>query len=239
MDATGSDLVAVVFGAADPATLARFWAHGLGWEVGPTVDGAIDLVPTDGTAVTLRFEPLADDQTSRKRVHLELTTSSDGDQQRTADELVALGGRHIDVGQTPEEGHLVLADPEGNELCIIEPTNRFLGGCPRLGCINGDGTRATGVFWSEALGYPFTWDQDDETAIRNPDGSGPMLSWGGAPLNTKAGRNRIQPVLAVRPGVQPEAELVRFLRLGATLIDRTDTRAHLQDPDANELMLRL
>lgn len=237
MPRPGSELVAVTFGAADPVNLARFWADGLGWEVGGTADRRVELVPTDGTAVTLRFEPLAPDQTSRKRIHLELTTTSDGDQQRTAAELVGLGGRHIDLGQKPEEGHLVLADPEGNELCIIGPTNRFLGECPRFGCINGDGNRATGVFWSQALGYPFTWDQDGETAIRNPDGTGPMLSWGGPPLNPKPGRNRLRPALAIRPGIDPAAELARLVALGATITTEAPGRADLQDPDANDLIL--
>ena len=62
------------------------------------------------------------------RLHLDLTTTSLDDQRESAARLVELGGRHIDIGQRPEEDHVVLADPEGNEFCLIEPTNNFLAG---------------------------------------------------------------------------------------------------------------
>ena len=68
--------------------------------------------------------------------------------------LLELGGRHIGIGQSPDEGHVVLADPEGDEFCLIEPGDEFLAGCGRLGAINCGGTRKVGYFWSEALGWP-------------------------------------------------------------------------------------
>ena len=74
----------------------------------------------------------------------------------------------------------MLADPEGNELCIIEPGNSFLAGCGRLGSITCDGSREVGSFWSAALGWPLVWDQDGETAVRAPDGTGPFITWGSA-----------------------------------------------------------
>ncbi|MGN6694610.1 MAG: VOC family protein [Aquihabitans sp.] len=238
MGDTGSELTAVVFGAADPPNLARFWARALAWEVDGEATGAVELVPTDGTRLTLRFEPLASDQTSRHRLHLDLTTSSDGDQQRTADELVGLGATHVDYDLGPDERHIVLADPEGNELCLIEPENKWLAGCPRLGAINADGTQATGVFWSEALGWPLIWDQDGETAIRHPDGTGPIISWSGPPLNDKRGRNRIQLQLAHGSETDPDAEVARLVSLGASELARRSDRIDLADPDANELTLR-
>ena len=234
--------MALSFGAADPAGLARFWAEALRWDVGDGAGDDVWLVPTDETGFTLRFVPATPDQTSRKRLHLDLTTSSPEDQQASADHLVALGGRHVDIGQTSEEGHLVLADPEGNELCLIEPDNGFLADCPRLGAVNGDGTRAVGVFWSEALGWPLVWDQDEETAIRSPDGTGPMLTWGGPPLNEKVGANRLHLDVAPADGGDPHALVDRLLALGATHggDGDGDTRRHgdglaLLDPDGNEL----
>ncbi|MCU1369624.1 MAG: hypothetical protein JWO77_818 [Ilumatobacteraceae bacterium] len=241
-DEPGSQLAAVAFGAADPLALAGFWARALGWDVGEDSGdgGAVDLTPTDGTRFTVGFRPLAPEQTSRHRLHLDLTTSSAGDQQRSADELVALGGRHVDIGQTPEEGHLVLADPEDNLFCLVEPENRWLSGCPRLGAINGDGNRATGVFWSTALGWPLIWDQDEETAIRAPDGTGPIISWGGPPINDKPGENRLRLELALRPGVRAEDESARLVALGATRADGGGPEGGtlLVDPDGNEFVLR-
>lgn len=57
-----------------------------------------------------------------------------------------LGARHLDVGQRPEEGHVVLADPAGNDFCVIEPGNSFLGDCGFLGELACDGSRDVGVF---------------------------------------------------------------------------------------------
>jgi hypothetical protein len=65
---------------------------------------------------------------------------------------LSLRARHIDVGQRPEEGHVVLADPEGNEFCVIEPDNKFLAGCGIVGEVSCGGSQRTGYFWSEALG---------------------------------------------------------------------------------------
>jgi hypothetical protein len=65
-----------------------------------------------------------------------------------------LGGRHVDVGQRPEEGHVVLADPDGNEFCVIEAGNTFLAGTGFIGALACDGTREVGLFWSEALRWP-------------------------------------------------------------------------------------
>jgi hypothetical protein len=195
-------------------------------------------VPTDGTSFAVRFVPVTAQQTSRRRVHLDLTTSSDGDQVRSAEELVGLGGRHVDLGQSPDEGHLVLADPEDNLFCLIEPDNRFLAGCPRLGCVNGDGRRETGVFWSRALGWPLIWDQDDETAIRSPEGTGPVLSWGGSPLGPKDGDNRLWLELTPELGRSVDDEVDRLVRLGAELVVNGPERAQLRDPDGNELVVR-
>ena len=97
---------------------------------------------------------------------------------------LGLGGRHIDVGQLPEEEHVVLADPEGNEFCVIEPGNNFLADCGFIGALASDGSQEVGYFWSEALGWPLVWDQDQETAIRSPYG-GPKITWGGPPLSRR------------------------------------------------------
>ena len=61
---------------------------------------------------------------------------------------------------------MVLADPEGNEFCVIEPGNNFLADTGFIGALSSDGTQEVGYFWSEALGWPLVWDQDEETAIQ-------------------------------------------------------------------------
>ena len=232
----GSRLVDLCFDANDPLRLARFWAEALRWEIDET-DDEIGLVPTDGTRFGILLEPLPEPKVGANRLHLDLTTTSIEDQQETVARLVELGGRHIDVGQSPDDAHVVLADPEGNELCIIEPTNNFLASCGRFGSITCDGTREVGYFWSEALGWPLVWDQDDETAIRAPDGTGPLITWGGAPLDPKIGKNRLHLDIAPPVHVDQQAEVDRLVSLGATRVDIGQGDVSwvvMTDPDGNE-----
>ena len=70
----------------------------------------------------------------------------------------------------------MLADPAGNELCVIEPGNNFLAGTGRLGEVTCDGTRTVGLFWRDALAWPLVWDHRLQTAIQSPLG-GTKISW--------------------------------------------------------------
>jgi predicted enzyme related to lactoylglutathione lyase len=232
-----SQLVALCIDANDPLRLARFWAAALGWEIDETTDDEIELAPTDGTRFRVVFEPVAEQKVGQNRIHLDLTSTSIDDQQETVARLVGLGGRHIDIGQGPDDGHVVLADPEGNELCIIEPGNNFLAGTGRLGAINCDGTRRVGYFWSAVLGWPLVWDQDEETAIRAPDGAGPLITWSGPPLTPKFGKNRFHLDIAPPADVDQHAEVDRLVALGATRIDIGQGDVSwvvMADPDDNE-----
>lgn len=230
-------LVALCFDATDPLRLARFWATALHWDIDDGSADEIALVPTDGTAMRVVFRPGAGAKSGQNRIHLDLTTSSIDDQNETVARLLELGGRHADVGQGPEDTHVVLADPEGNELCVLEPDNNFLAGCGRLGAINCDGTRATGCFWSDVLGLPLVWDQDEETAIRVPSPTGPMITWSGPPLIPKLAKNRLQLHIAPPVDAGLGEEIDRLLALGATRVDavaRDRDRVVMADPDGNE-----
>ncbi len=231
-----SRLVALCLDANDPLGLARFWAAALRWEVDDQTQGEIGLVPTDGTRFQILFEPVSEKKAGKNRLHLDLTTTSIEDQQESVARLVELGARHIDIGQRPDEGHVVLADPEGNELCIIEPHNKFLAGCGRLGSITCDGTREVGYFWSAALGWPLVWDQDEETAIRAPDRTGPFITWG-PPVAPKIGKNRLHLDIAPPGQGDQRAEVDRLVSLGAARIDIGQGDVDwvvMADPDGNE-----
>ena len=213
-----SRLVALCFDANDPLRLARFWAEALRWEIHDEIDGESGLVPTDDTRFPILFLPVPEEKVGKNRIHLDLTTTSIDDQQETVRSLVELGARHIDIGQRPDEPHVVLADPEGNEFCVIEPGNSFLADCGRLGSINCDGSREVGYFWSQALGWPLVWDQDEETAVRAPDGTGPFITWG-PPVPPKITKNRLHLDIAPPHDSDQRAEVDRFGSLGATRID--------------------
>ena len=160
---------------------ARFWSEALRWNIGGEIDDGVRLVPTDDAGFEIHFKAVSGRKSGQNRVHLDLTTTSIDDQDETVERLIALGGRHIDIGQGREESMSCSPIPEGNEFCIIEPGNNFLAECGRLGAINCDGTQAVGYFWSKAFGWPLVWDQDEETAIRTPDGRSPdHLEWSAA-----------------------------------------------------------
>jgi hypothetical protein len=223
-----SSLLAVTFDAADPGRVARFWAEMLGREVVLT-PGA--LLPGDSTQVGLGFTPRDVEKAGPNRVHPHLTSTTDADQQQTVEKALALGAQHLDVGQRPDEGHVVLADPGGNEFCVIEPDNGFLANCGLLGELACDGGREIGLFWSQALGWPLVWDQDQETAIQSPLG-GTKIAWGGPAVDPAAASLRQRFNLVVDDG-EARSEIDRLIALGATRVDEHT----LADPDGTELRL--
>lgn len=234
--AATSHIDALCLDAHDIQRMAQFWAVALGWEIGGS-DEEVALVPTDGTRFGILFESTTVKKSGRNNIHLDLTSTSIEDQHGLVDRLIGSGAQHVDVGQRPEDGHIVLADPEGNEFCVVEPGNQFLAGCGRLGAINADGMRGVGQFWSAALGWPLVWDQDGETAIRAPDGVGPLITWSGPPLMPRFGKNRLHLDIAPPADVDHRDEVDRLLRLGATRIDigQSDVAwAVMADPDSNE-----
>ena len=231
-----TNLVAVCIDANDPDRLTRFWAGVLGREI---ADDGLTLVPDDAVGFGIRFQPTREPKTGPNRMHFDLTSTSLEDQRRTVARALELGARHIDVGQRPEDAHVVLADPEGNEFCVIEPGNRFLADCGFIGALNGDGSQAVGYFWSEALGWPLVWDQDEETAIQSPAG-GSKMAWGGPPLPPKTGKNRWHLHLAPPPDGDQQAEVDRLVALGASRVDIGQGDVGwvvMADPDDNEFCL--
>ena len=233
-----TELRALCYDAEDPAALGRFWGALLGWDQDPGEGDEVELVPTEPTGFRLRFEPARGPKVVRNRLHLHLTSATDADQSSVVERALALGARHLDVGQLPEEGHVVLEDPEGNDFCVLPPGNRFLAECGFLAEVTCDGTRAVGQFWSRALGWPLVWDQDEETSIRPPGGS-TNISWGGPPVDPKVGRNRQHLELVALDGDLAE-EVDRLVSLGATALHTEpapDGRVVLADPDGNELTL--
>ena len=215
-------------GANHPVRLARFWAGLLGGEPARDPHGGIAVRPAEDPGFQLRFLPAAAPKSGLNDRHLHLTSTSRENQEQTVAAALARGARPLDVGQQPGEQHVVLADPEGNEFCVIEPGNRFLAGCGFLGEITCDGSPQAGYFWSAALGWPLVWDQDQETAIRSPHG-GPKISWGGPPLTPAAENGRLRFDLAPAPGEEARAEAGRLVSLGATRISGGPADAGLGD----------
>jgi hypothetical protein len=227
----GVRLEAVTFEVVDAAAVAPFWAGLLDREILVEPGGA--LVAGDEMQVGLRFVTTDTPQIGPRRLHLHLTSSSLEDQQRTVETALRLGGQHLDVGQDPEDSFVVLADPGGNELCVIEPHNKFLAGTGYLGEVTCDGTRDVGLFWRDALDWPLVWDENEETAVQSPIG-GTKVSWGGPPVEPRHGRNRQRLDLVA---ADPAREAERLIELGATLRAELEGGVELADVDGNEFDL--
>ncbi len=211
--------------------MARFWAELLGREVVDEVGGV--LLPGDERQVGLRFVAASTQKVGLNRLHLHLTSASPEAQRATVEKALSIGGCHLDVGQLPEEGHVVLSDPGDNEFCVIEAGNGFLAGCGPLGEVACDGSRAVGVFWHEVLEWSLVWNQDQETAIQSPAG-GTKLAWGGPPVAPKQGWNRQRFDLAAD---DLETEIARLTSLGASRLADADEGVELADPDGNEFRI--
>jgi glyoxalase superfamily protein len=229
-------IVSLCFDANDPHTLAHFWAGVLERELIDDALGGVVLRPDDDTGFDIRFLPTQQPKLGPNQMHFDLTSSSLEDQRQTVARSLRLGAQHLDIGQGPEATHVVLADPEGNEYCVIAPGNQFLAGCGFLGALAGEGSQEVGYFWRDALEWPLVWDQDQETAIQSPRG-GPKITWGGPPLTPKTGKYRLYFDLAPPPGGDQQAEVERLVSLGATRIDIGQGDVSwvvMADPDGHE-----
>jgi len=105
--------------------LARFWTQALGWQVLSEHENEIVIGADENAPVGMCFMPVTDPKTVKNRVHCDLT-SSVADRDQEIDRLLGLGARRVDIGQTGAESWTVLADPEGNEFCVVRPKETLI-----------------------------------------------------------------------------------------------------------------
>ena len=112
----------VTIDAHDPSTLGRWWADALDYRVTDDDDpDEIAIGPADGApGTTLLFVRVPDQKTVKNRIHLDLRPD---DRDAEVARLESMGANRIDIGQTGDETWVVLADPEGNELCVLRSGN--------------------------------------------------------------------------------------------------------------------
>jgi predicted enzyme related to lactoylglutathione lyase len=109
----------VIVHAQDPVALGRWWAEALGWVVVHTDDvNEFEIRPEADRTPGLDFVRLDEAKQSKSRLHLDFRPA---DQDAEVARLVAHGARRVDVGQG-ESPWVVLADPEGNEFCVLAPS---------------------------------------------------------------------------------------------------------------------
>ena len=108
-------VTAVAVDCADPESLAEFWIQVLGWQVSERAEGIVSI---GGGPFTIDFIRVPEPKSSKNRLHLDLN-ATDRDQAAELDRLLALGATAADVGQPADATWHVLADPEGNEFCLL------------------------------------------------------------------------------------------------------------------------
>ena len=116
----------IVIDAHDLPGLARFWTRALGWQVLSEWENEIVIGTGPNAPVGMKHMPVTEPKTVKNRVHLDLTSSA-ADRDQEIDRLIALGARRVDIGQTGAESWTVLADPEGNEFCVVRPKETLVG----------------------------------------------------------------------------------------------------------------
>ncbi len=105
----------VVVDAADPVALGRWWAAALGWVVVNDAPDEYEIRPAPDRLPGLLFTPVPEGKTVKNRLHPDFRPE---DQAAEVSRLLSLGARRADVGQG-EQCWVVLADPEGNEFCVL------------------------------------------------------------------------------------------------------------------------
>jgi hypothetical protein len=112
----------LVLDAHDPDLLARFWCTVLGYVELDRVDGSIEIGPAEagfgGPQPTIVFDRTDEPKSGKLRLHIDVN-ATDRDQEAELDRLLAAGAPRADIGQTGNESWHVLADPEGNEFCLL------------------------------------------------------------------------------------------------------------------------
>ncbi|MGW6200803.1 VOC family protein [Kribbella sp. NPDC055110] len=237
-------LVQISIKANDSSALGRFWAEALGWEV--TADNAeeTNLEPEgfsypDPSAVCIDLIPTPLPKSVKNRIHLDLATTSAAHQAELIERLQSVGATPADIGQ----GNVpwtVLADPEGNEFCVLEPRPIYSDTGPIAAVVvDCADPRAMARFWSGAMDWTLHEVTDDFAVLRSSKGVGPYLEFIRSP-DPKLGLDRIH--LDLRPYLTDDhaAEADRLRSLGATDLDIGQGDVPwtvLADPENNEFCL--
>jgi len=117
-----SRITDLVLDASDPELLARFWCEVLGYVELERDEVSIEIGPSGGGSggqqPTIIFSRTDEPKAGKLRLHIDVNPT-DREQDDELKRLLAAGARRVDIGQTGAESWHVLADPEGNEFCLL------------------------------------------------------------------------------------------------------------------------
>jgi predicted enzyme related to lactoylglutathione lyase len=112
-----------VIDSADPDRIAAFWQEALGWRRTHDTPDEVALEPPEGSleegvVPDLLFVRVPEEKAGKNRLHLDLRPD---DQAAEVARLEGLGASRVSVGQGVDMGWVVMADPQGNEFCVLRP----------------------------------------------------------------------------------------------------------------------
>ncbi|WP_433859722.1 VOC family protein [Streptomyces kronopolitis] len=234
-------LVQIAMNARDDSALGRFWAEALGWGLDSEGPGETNLEPVgfiypDPVALCIDVLRVPEPKTVKNRVHVDLATTSAAHQAELVARLKDLGATPADVGQG-EVPWTVLADPEGNEFCVLEPRPVYQDTGPMAAVVvDCTDPRTMARFWGEAMDWTLYESTDDRAVLRSAQSVGPYLEFLRTP-DAKTVKNRTHLDLRPYPGDDQAAEVARLRTLGATVVDLGQGDVPwtvLADPEGNE-----
>ncbi|OOC54147.1 MULTISPECIES: VOC family protein [Nocardiopsis] len=115
----GSRIQVIAIDAIDIKTVAAFWSRVLDWPIVEEVEDGISLAPADGATPEIEVFSVPERKTVKNRLHLDLRVTGGLTVAQEVERLLGLGAVKVDVGQPQDAGWTVLADPEGNEFCLL------------------------------------------------------------------------------------------------------------------------
>jgi hypothetical protein len=234
-------LTSVIVDSIDVHAQARWWSAALGWPITYEADDEVVVEPEanddPGAIPVLEFVTVPEAKSGKNRIHLDLTSQSADDQAAIVERLLAAGAVRADIGQG-DVPWVVLADPEGNELCVLEPRERYLGRGPLASIVvDAADPTATGRFWAEASGWPISGETADGTRLEHPDGKLPELEFLRS-TDERTAKLRIHLDVAPFTDDPQGPEVDRLVALGAAPADVGQgpdvTWVVLTDPEGNE-----
>jgi predicted enzyme related to lactoylglutathione lyase len=182
------------------------------------------------------FVLVDDPKVAKNRVHIDLNSRSVDEQREIVERLLAHGAEPADIGQG-DVRWVVLADPEGNELCVLDPRDDYAqAGAVAAIVLDTADPAAMAPFWSEVAGWPVVDQGDDHASLARPDGVGPQLELIRVD-DPKVAKNRVHIDVAPYAADDHEAEVSRIRQLGASPADvgqGEQSWVVLAGPDGNE-----
>lgn len=230
----------------DAASLASFWEQLLGWRrIHEDPDDGIALAPPGplrwGTGLLLYTDHTSGAKRGKNPAHLDLRPA---DQAAAVQRARSLGATRVDIGQGDDVSWEVLADPEGDEFCVLRADGSVPDGLDVAAwTLDAHDVEATAAFWRGLLGWDEVERDDHSVQLRDPAGEAhDLLVWHTS--GRTPGKNRVHPDLIPSgteddPDARPRA-VARALELGASRVDIGQGEVGwdvLADPDGNEFCI--